>query len=93
MDIPTAMMRQRNGMTDIISEPDTGDMGIIIEVKYAHDRNLDAACKAALEQIEHTGYEDDLEDEGVKNILKYGRSHVIKKAVRLCWQKHKQNSL
>ena len=72
MDIPTAMMRQRNGMTDIISEPDTGDMGIIIEVKYAHDRNLDAACKAALEQIEHTGYEDGLEDEGVKSILKYG---------------------
>lgn len=72
MDIPTAMMRQRNGMTDIISEPDTGDMGIIIEVKYAHDRNLDTACKAALEQIEHTGYEDGREDEGVKSILKYG---------------------
>ncbi|KAI4443467.1 hypothetical protein FMM80_05660 [Schaedlerella arabinosiphila] len=60
------------GYADILAEPDTGDMGIIIEVKYAHDRNLDAACKAALEQIEHTGYENDLEDEGVKNILKYG---------------------
>ena len=60
------------GYADILAEPDTGDMGIILEVKYAHDRNLDAACKAALEQIEHTGYEDDLEDEGVKNILKYG---------------------
>ena len=60
------------GYADILAEPDTGDMGIILEVKYAHDRNLDAACKAALEQIEHTGYEDDLEDERVKSILKYG---------------------
>lgn len=36
-------------------------MGIIIEVKYAHDGNLDVACKEALKQIEYTKYEDDLE--------------------------------
>ena len=60
------------GYADILAEPDTGDMGIIIEVKYAHDGNLDAACKEALKQIEHTRYEDDLEDDGVENILKYG---------------------
>ena len=60
------------GYADILAEPDTGDMGIIIEVKYAHDGNLDAACKEALKQIEYTRYEDDLEDDGVENILKYG---------------------
>ena len=60
------------GYADILAEPDTGDMGIIIEVKYAHDGDLDEACKAALRQIEYTKYEDDLEDDGVENILKYG---------------------
>ena len=60
------------GYADILAEPDTGDMGIIIEVKYAHDGDLDAACKEALEQIKYTRYEDDLEDDGVENILKYG---------------------
>lgn len=60
------------GYADILVEPDTQDMGIIIEVKYVHDGNLDAACKEALKQIEHTGYEDGLRDDGVENILKYG---------------------
>ena len=60
------------GYADILAEPDTGDMGIIIEVKYAHDGDLDGACKAALKQIKYTKYEDDLSDDGVENILKYG---------------------
>ncbi len=60
------------GYADILAEPDTGDMGIIIEVKYAHDGDLEGACKEALKQIEYTKYEDDLEDDGVENILKYG---------------------
>ena len=57
---------------DLLVEPDTQDVGIIIEVKYAHDGNLDAACKEALEQIEYTKYEDDLADDGVEKIWKYG---------------------
>ena len=61
-----------DGYADILAEPDTGDMGIIIEVKYAHDGDLDTACREALKQIEYTKYEDDLEDDGVENILKYG---------------------
>ena len=61
-----------DGYADILVEPDTGDMGIIIEVKYAHDGDLDAACKEALKQIAYTRYEDDLEDDGVEHILKYG---------------------
>jgi len=61
-----------DGYADILVEPATGDMGIIIEVKYAHDGDLDAACKEALKQIAYTRYEDDLEDDGAENILKYG---------------------
>ena len=60
------------GYADILAEPDSGDTGIIIEVKYTHDGNLDAACREALGQIRHTRYEDDLSDDGVENILKYG---------------------
>lgn len=66
----------QNGETEnvekILTEPDTGDMGIIIEVKYAHGGNLDAACKEALKQIEHTRYEEELLVDGAENILKYG---------------------
>ena len=68
----TSNQEMGEGYADIYVEPDTGNMGIIIEVKYAHDGNLDKACREALKQIEHTKYEDDLLDEGVETILKYG---------------------
>lgn len=74
------------GYADILAEPDTGDMGIIIEVKYAHDGNLDAACKEAIKQIRHTGYENVLEDDGVENILKYGIA-CYKKRCRVMLEK------
>lgn len=60
------------GYADILVEPDTKDMGIIIEVKYAHDGNMEAACKRALKQIEYSKYEDLLAEDGVEQILKYG---------------------
>ena len=68
----TSNREMGEGYADILTEPDTGDMGIIIEVKYAHDGDLDGACKEALKQIEYTRYEEDLSDDGVENILKYG---------------------
>ncbi|MCC2253879.1 ATP-binding protein [Ruminococcus sp. CLA-AA-H200] len=61
-----------SGYADILVEPDTGDTGIVIEVKYAHDGDLEAACHAALEQAEDAEYEEALLDDGVQNILKYG---------------------
>jgi len=61
-----------DGYADILIEPDSGEVGMIIEVKYAHDGNLDAACRKALMQMEYTGYEEDLLDDGVEHILKYG---------------------
>lgn len=57
----------------VLSAADTGNMGIIIEVKYAHDGNLKAACQKAFKQIAYTKYEDELADDGIEaeNILKY----------------------
>ncbi len=68
----TSNREMGEGYADILAEPETGDMGIIIEVKYAHDGDLEAACREALKQIEYTGYEDDLADDGIEKILKYG---------------------
>lgn len=53
-------------------ETDDGEIGVILELKYADDGNLDEACKRALEQIDKKRYEEVLIDEGVPNILKYG---------------------
>ena len=78
------------GYVDILAESDTGDMGIIIEVKYAHDGNMDAACKEALKQIEYTRYEDDLSDDGVGNILEYGIACYKKRCRVMLGQKIKR---
>lgn len=74
-----------DGYSDLlITIPDEA-IGIVIEMKYAGDGNLDAACKKALEQIEGNHYEEELYDEGMDDILKYGiacykkRCRVMKK--------------
>lgn len=68
-----------DGYSDILVETDDGEIGIILELKYANDGNLDTACKKALEQINHNRYEEILLDEGVPNILKYGISFYKKR--------------
>ena len=68
-----------DGYSDILIETDDGETGIILELKYANDGNLDTACKKALEQINRNRYEEILLDEGVPNILKYGISFYKKR--------------
>ena len=46
--------------------------GIIIELKYAEDGNLDAACDEALRQIEEKDYTAKLKQDGMINFIKYG---------------------
>ena len=46
--------------------------GIVIELKYAEDGNMDAACEKALQQIEDRDYAAKLKDDGMRNIIKYG---------------------
>ncbi len=47
-------------------------MGIILEVKYAPDGNLEAACQKALDQVQEKHYEEELWEEGIDQVLKYG---------------------
>ncbi len=61
-----------DGYSDILVEIDDEEIGIILEVKYAQDGNLDAASRKALEQIELLQYEEQLRNEGIDHILKYG---------------------
>ena len=52
------------GYADILVEINEDEpAGIVIEVKYAGDGNLDAACAEALEQIERRQYGDVFCDE------------------------------
>ena len=46
--------------------------GIVIELKYAEDGNLEKACKEALAQIEEKKYAEGLKRRGMKKILRYG---------------------
>ena len=46
--------------------------GIVIELKYADDGNLEAACQEALKQIEEKRYAEGLKRRGMKKIIKYG---------------------
>ena len=59
------------GYSDIsIQTPDR--VGMIIELKYADDGNLEAACREALRQIEERKYVEGLKRRGTKKIIKYG---------------------
>ena len=46
--------------------------GIVIELKYADDGNLETACSEALKQIEEKKYAEGLKRRGTKKIIKYG---------------------
>ena len=59
------------GYSDIsIATPER--VGMVIELKYAEDGNLEAACARALQQIEERKYAVGLQRRGMKKILKYG---------------------
>lgn len=60
------------GYSDILAEIFENRVGIVIEVKYAEDGDLETSCKEALKQIEEKKYEAKLWDDGMRNILKYG---------------------
>ena len=52
--------------------------GIVIELKYAENGNLGAACSEALNQIEEKKYAEGLKRRGMKKIIQYGIA---------CWEK------
>lgn len=60
------------GYSDILVEVPKNRTGIVIELKYAEDGNMDVACEKALQQIEDRDYAAKLKDDGMRNIIKYG---------------------
>lgn len=67
------------GYSDISIEIGDERIGIIIEVKYPDNGDLEKGCVEALEQIEKNDYEDILRNNGMQTVLKYGIS---------CYKKH-----
>ncbi len=61
-----------DGYSDISVEVEDKEIGIIIELKYAENAAFDIACKKALKQIHDRNYEDELVDNGMKTIYRYG---------------------
>ena len=59
------------GYSDIsIQTPER--VGMLIELKYADDGNLEMACKEAVEQIEERKYAEGLKRCGMRQVIQYG---------------------
>lgn len=58
--------------SDILVEVPNNRTGIVIELKYSENGDMDAACDEALNQIEEKSYVDKLKQDGMRNFIKYG---------------------
>lgn len=68
------------GYCDIsIQTPDR--IGIVIELKYADNGNLEAACAETLKQIEVKKYAEGLKRRSMKKIIKYGMAFCEKECM------------
>ena len=68
------------GRADIIVEREDGQLGFVIEIKDVRDRQkMDAACEAAMKQIEEKDYTAVLRRYGVEKIWAYGITFCDKK--------------
>lgn len=61
-----------NGYSVILVEIEEKDLGIVVELKYSEDSNLEAGCRQALRQIEEKNYTEELKALGLNHILKFG---------------------
>jgi len=68
-----------DGFSDILIRIEDEDVGIVIEVKYASDGNMEKECENALQQITDVRYIEALEQEGIHKIIKYGVACYKKK--------------
>lgn len=68
-----------DGFGDILIRIEDEDVGIVIEVKYTDDGNLQGECEKALQQIIDIRYTEALEQEGIHTIIKYGIACYRKK--------------
>ena len=68
-----------DGYSDILVELEEEGIGIVVEVKYAPDGDLEQGCREAMEQIERMGYGDSLLEDGMERVLRYGIACYKKK--------------
>lgn len=76
-----------DGYSDILIEIEDEDTGIVIEIKYAENGNLDAGCRQAVEQIDKKRYWERLKDEGMKRILVFGIACFKKRCRVVCGER------
>ena len=67
-----------DGFSDIQILIDDAETGIVIEVKYAQNGDLEAECQKALSQMRALHYEDGMRNAGMQKVFKYGIA---------CWKK------
>lgn len=67
------------GYSDILVEVPESRTGVVIELKYAQEGQIDAACAEAMKQIEDKQYASALKSDGMTTIVKYGIA---------CYKKH-----
>ena len=60
------------GYSDILIEAPDNRTGIVIELKYAENGNMDKACLNAIKQIEEKDYVGRLKQDGMRNFISYG---------------------
>ena len=60
------------GYSDILIEAPDNRTGIVIELKYAENGNMDKACLDAIKQIEEKDYVGRLKRDGMRNFISYG---------------------
>ena len=61
-----------DGFSDIQILIDDAETGIVIEVKYAQNGDLEAECQKALTQMRALHYEDGMRNAGMQKVFKYG---------------------
>ena len=76
----TVMSNREAGdeFSDIQVLIDDAETGIVIEVKYAQDGDLEAECQKALTQMRALHYEEGMRNAGMQKVFKYGIA---------CWKK------
>lgn len=73
-----------DGYSDIVVETENSEKGMILELKYAQDGNLEQACRKALAQTTEVHYAEILEDQGINEILCYGIAFYKKSCMVMC---------
>lgn len=61
-----------DGYADIIMKSPKERIGVVLEIKYAENEDLEKYCDETLKQIGDKNYEQALIDDGMNTIIKYG---------------------